>query len=160
MAPIQALGGGFHNYDCGGDVIAGYDAAGAHLAGVIPPGSLVYWQGGLSIAPLLYVPGVRVFPPQMEDGYARYVTGESDTLRRFGFWNQELAEQWIREADYVLVEELYYKKWLRSTLENGSYLELQPSPSTVICRDDARIRIFQRVPGEGSSANGVGELQQ
>jgi hypothetical protein len=145
LAPIEALGGGFHNYDCGGDVIAGYDAAGAHLAKAIPAGSLVYWQGGLSIAPLLYVPGVRVFPPQMEDGYARYVIGDSDTLRRFGFWNQELAEQWIQEADYVLVEEQYYKKWLRATLEGGPYVELEASPPTVICRDDAQIRIFQRI---------------
>jgi len=70
LTPSVVLGGGYNTYDCGGDVIASYEAAGAHLAQNIPPGSSVYWKGSLSTVPLLYVPGIRIFPAQINDGYS------------------------------------------------------------------------------------------
>ena len=69
LSPTKALGGGRNEYDCSGDVIDSYQAAGNHLAEQIPPGSLVYWKGTLSSAPLLYVPGIRIYPSQINASY-------------------------------------------------------------------------------------------
>jgi hypothetical protein len=51
--------------DCGGDVIATVEAAGRHLASLVPPGSTVFWDGGLSPAPLLYLKEIKIFGAQL-----------------------------------------------------------------------------------------------
>jgi hypothetical protein len=107
LRPARVLGSGYQNYDCGGDVIASYEAVGKSLSEVIPPGAKIYWRGGLSAVPLLYLPGVEIYPPQINDGYSFRESGDSQDLRRYGFWNQELAEEWMADADYVLVREFH-----------------------------------------------------
>ena len=144
LSPGPALSAGYRNYDCGGDVIGSYEAAGAALAASISPGARVYWQGGLSPAPLLYLRDVEIYPPQLNAGYSFRIGGDRDDLLKYGFWNQELAEQWLAEADYVLVQERFYEGWLKEALEEpGKFDALGLTPPTVTCRDDARIHIFR-----------------
>jgi len=120
---------------------------GTYLADQIPPGSLVYWQGGLSPAPLLYIPDVQVFAPQLNQDYSFHLSGESEALYKYGFWNRELAEQWLAEADYALVVTRYYKDWVKETLQDTEKYELQGiAPPTVLCEPDAVIRVFRRIP--------------
>jgi hypothetical protein len=147
LAPTQYLGGGYHNYDCDADVIASYAELGTYLADQIPPGSLVYWQGGLSPAPLLYIPDVQVFAPQLNQDYSFQLSGESDALYKYGFWNRELAEQWLAETDYALVVTRYYKDWVKETLQDANNYELLGmAPPTVSCEPEAVIRVFRRIP--------------
>ncbi len=147
FSPTIVLGGGHTGYDCSGDVLASYDAAGRHLAETVPPGSLVYWKGPLSALPLLYLPDARIFPPQINDGYSYIEVGEdSDLIYRSGRWNDALAQQWIDEADFVLIEARYFKGWLRDTIKNGKYEQLPPTPPVVYCRENAQILIFRRLP--------------
>lgn len=131
---------------CNLDVIAAYEENGAYLAEVIPPGSLVYWAGGLSVVPLLYIPGVRIFPAQLNQGYAFRIGGDPEQLRRAGLWNEALAQQWRNEADFLLVEEVRYNDW-NDFLETGNRFDEFPRvPQPVSCQDGSRIRIFQRKP--------------
>jgi hypothetical protein len=147
LAPTAVLGGGYHTYDCSGDVIASYEEAGKHLANYIPAGSLVYWRGQLSAVPLLYLPDIRIFPPQINDGYSLISTGDDlDLITRLGRWNETLAQQWAGEADFVLIEERSYRGWIRDLMRTGEYQELPVSPPTVSCRDNSQIRIFKRLP--------------
>lgn len=145
LSPTKALGGGRNEYDCSGDVILSYQAAGNHLAELIPPGSLVYWKGTLSAAPLLYVPGIRIYPSQINASYSLKQEGNEDILLKFGFWSPELAEEWIFEADYVLIQQLYFKGWEKDILKSDRFEELEPTPQVVECREGSRIRIFKRV---------------
>jgi hypothetical protein len=145
LAPTVLFGGGQGTYDCSGNVIDSYSAAGEHLALRIPPGSKVYWQGGLSVVPLLYVPGITIYPPQINGDYSYYIGGVSDTLLKYGFWNEVLAQQWIEDADFILIEERSYKRWLIETLDPNFFDELTPSPPTVPCRGNAQIGIFKRL---------------
>lgn len=131
---------------CGLDVIAAYEENGAHLAEVIPPGSRVYWDGGLSVAPLLYIPDVRIFPSQLNQDYAFRIGGDPDQLMRAGLWNEALALQWRNEADFLLIEEVRYNEW-NDFLETGNRFDEFPRvPQPVSCQDGSRIRIFQRKP--------------
>lgn len=146
LSPGPALGAGYRNYDCGGDVITSYEEAGAALAATIQPGARVYWQGGLSPAPLLYLQDIEIYPPQLNAGYSFRIGGDRDELLKYGFWNQELAEQWLTEADFVLVQERFYEGWLKEALEEpGQFEMVSTTPPTVTCRDDARIFIFRKL---------------
>ena len=116
LTPTLALGGGNKEQDCG-DVIQAYEDAGNHLRSLIPEGSLVYWYGGLSPVPLLYLPEIRIYPPQLNDGYSYRIGGDTEQLYRNGFWNETLSDRWMLEADYILLEGRYYKDKTREKLE-------------------------------------------
>jgi hypothetical protein len=146
LAPTIILGGGYTTYDCSDDVLASYEAAGKHLAENIPPGSRVYWNGQLSTVPLLYVPGIRIYPAQINGDYSFLRSGSDlEVITRLGRWNQDLANQWASEADYVLIEQRKFRGWLRDLMLAGGYEELTPTPPAVNCRDGSVIRIFKRL---------------
>jgi len=148
LTPTLILGGGYERSDCRFDTIGSFEEAGKHLAKYIPPGSSVYWRGGLSIVPLLYVPGIETYPPQINDGYSylKEKEGEdSQMLLKLGFWNGQLAEQWAREADFILIEKRSYSSWIKDYVNSGYFEELPATPPTVLCREDYAIRIFRRV---------------
>jgi len=145
LTPTPVLGLGYRSFDCGGDVLASYRAAGEHLARLIPPGSQVYWKGGLSVAPLLYIPGVKIYPSQVNGDYSYRLDGDPDALERYGFWNHRLADGWLDEADFVLVEERYYRKWFKDWVNQDRFVELPPTDDLLACRDSSAIRVFQRI---------------
>jgi hypothetical protein len=139
------LGGGYTEIDCSDDVIAAEEAAGRHLAAKIPPGSQVYWNGPLSVVPLLYAPGVNIYLPQINDGYAFRQGGNEDDLLKLGLWNTQLARQWRLEADFIIIEEERYNQGWKSFLESGEFVELSRSPTTDPCQENAGLRIFRRI---------------
>ena len=129
---------------CPGDIISAYEATGAHLARFIPPGSKVYWEGGLSVVPMLYLPGVDLYPPQINDGYSYRIGGDSEDLYRHGLWNDELSASWLQEADFILLEERRYDAEWKSFLESGQFEELERSQALDICKENTGLRIFRR----------------
>ena len=143
-SPTSLLGGGYHIYDCGGDMIDSYEAAGAHLNKEIPVGSQVYWSGGESAVPLLYLKDANIFPPQINGVYTFRTGGDADTLARYGFWNEEMARQWAIEADIILIEEGIYRGWLRELVESSNYDELSATPLTSPCFENSSIHIYER----------------
>ena len=81
------------------------------LRGIIPQGSVVYWDGGLSAAPLLYLPGVKIFPAQINSAYSFLSNGDTAELFRFGFWNEEMAAEWKATANFFIIEDKRYDSW-------------------------------------------------
>jgi hypothetical protein len=144
--PTVALGGGYRTYDCNIDVLQAYQVQGNHLAHLIPPGSSVYWRGRLSVAPLLYVPGIKIYPAQINGDYSLHIGGDPDVLEKYGFWNDELAQSWAKKADFVLIARHYYNGWLKDYVNAGEFDELEPTPAAAHCNADAQIRIFRRKP--------------
>ncbi len=97
--------------------------------------------------PLLYIPGIQIYPAQINGDYSFLSAGEDlDRIARLGRWNQVLASEWATEADYVLIEQRKFRGWLRDLMLSGGYEELSPTPPTVYCRENSQIRIFKRVP--------------
>ena len=136
--------GGYQTYYCGGNVIRSQEIIGEHLASVIPTGSRVYWRGRLSAVPLLYISDVRIFPAQINGDYTIYQGGDFERLEKFGFWNEDLAQQWANEADFILIARHYYDGWLKDFVNAGQFDELEFTPQTAHCEADAQIRIFRR----------------
>ncbi len=138
-------GNTFINYDCGTDVIASYEASGAHLRSQIPGDASVYWAGGLSPVPLLYLPKAQIFPAQLNGDYSYRIGGDPASLDRFGFWNAAMAESWLGQADFALVEQGEFSGWLAEVVASERFEELPATPLAVGCRADSSIRIFRRV---------------
>ncbi len=143
FSPFLSAGGG--RVDCAQDLIRANEEVGTHLAGVIPPGSLVYWDGGLSFAPLVYVPNIRIFPPQINDGYTFRIGGDPDLLYRFSHWNSELDEGWKSQADVFIIEEKRFSGW-KKFLDAQEFEEYQRPPVSPSCEEGSGLRIFHRLP--------------
>jgi hypothetical protein len=145
LSPTLVLGAGYTNYDCSGDIIAAYESAGRYLVETIPPGSAVYWQGGLSSAPLVYLDQPVLYPPQVNADYTLRLTGSQEDLLRFGFWTEAAAQEWLAGSDYALVAERYFQGWLADALNGEEFIELAPTPELAPCQEASSIRVFQRV---------------
>ena len=128
---------------CKVDVIASHEQVGAQLRAVIPAGSLVYWMNNVSPLPLLYLPQVRVFPAQLNHWYTFREGGDPAYLERLGYWNQALADRWLQQADFALVEDKYVEQFSRRVA--GLYDELPSTARVVYCRDRSNIHIFERI---------------
>jgi hypothetical protein len=85
LSPTRVLGKGNDFFDCdGSNVLASYERAGEYLRSVIPPGSQVYWDGRMDSI-FLYLPDVKVYPPQLNHSHSYFVGGDPDALLRTGF---------------------------------------------------------------------------
>jgi hypothetical protein len=167
LAPIPVLAGDYNSYDCNlsdtnqwvspgsiflaasrrtgwVDVIPRYEAAGALLEKLIPPGSKVFWAGYSPVV-LLYLPGVEIYPAQLHGTYSFRISTDDDALLKYGWWNEHLAENWLNEADFVLAEQknLGKNSWLNTAGRLDNYeLVTQSAPQT--CQDTTVISLYRR----------------
>jgi hypothetical protein len=145
LSPTKILGKGNDFFDCdGSDVLASYERAGEYLRSVIPPGSQVYWDGRID-AIFLYLPEVKVYPPQLNHMHSFFVGGDTDALLQIGLWNDVLARQWLAETDYVLIEAGLKQDWVMEIVESDQYVTLKPAPKTEKCRWQSSILVYKRV---------------
>ncbi len=113
---------------------------------LIPPGSQIYW-GVESKMLLLYLPEAEVFAPQL-DGAAAYIDdpdADTEMLYRFGWWNSELKEEWLQQADYILVENRWFDEGWQARLDDGQLERVYLSEQVASCRGDAS-RIVVLIP--------------
>ena len=141
ISPV--LNGSFGSRDCASDVILANEQIGRHLQGIIPPGSLVYWAGGLSAAPFLYLPGVNMFPPQINDGYSFISNGDTAELFKFGYWNEEMDAEWKTTADFFIIEDQRYNGW-KYFFTPDRFDEFPRSSVGTSCLEGSTLRIFHR----------------
>jgi hypothetical protein len=141
ISPLPFSAGGYQDYDCSANVIASYNQVGQELAEIISSGDKVYWQGGESAVPLLFVPDAEIFPSQINDGYSLRFGLEADDALRFGMWTPELGAVWLEEANYILLEADSNIEAYLSEPERWE-LVLITSPAD-LCREDAEIYVFR-----------------
>ena len=144
LSPTKVLGLGNDFFECGGtDVLAAYKKAGAELSQVIEPGSKIYWEGRIP-AIFLYMPDVNVYPPQLNHVHSYYIGGDSKVLLRFGQWNDELARQWLADADYIMVQNTEKVYLTDEMLESGQYIKVFSAPRAEKCRWQSVIQVYKR----------------
>ncbi len=148
FSPTTFFGGGYQTYDCTGDVIQAYEAAGAYLSEIVPTGGIVFWETFTSPVPLLYLNDVEIFPQQLNGFYSFKIGGDPDSLAKFGHWNRALAEEWASEADVVLMSPDVYRNpsraWLVELVEGPEFREMPSSIPVHPCNAESRIVIFVR----------------
>jgi hypothetical protein len=147
LTPLKSIGGELNALQCQSNVIESYEIVGESLGSKIPAGSKVYWAIE-SWMLYLYIPDIEIFPPQTMIHY-RYIPQtpdlSNDYLLQHGYWNQTLKEQWIAEADFILVEGRYYKDEWRSRVESGELSLVDITQPVEECRgDNSRIVVIQK----------------
>ncbi|HEY9528998.1 MAG TPA: hypothetical protein VIR02_18050, partial [Anaerolineales bacterium] len=144
LSPTKVLGAGSDFFDCAGeDVFASYRRAGAELSQVIEPGSNIYWEGRL-LAIFLYLPDVHIYTPQMNHVHSYFTGGDPDTLFRFSQWNDELARQWLEQADTILVQNTEKVYLTDEMLESGEFVKVTSAPRAEKCRWESVIQVYRR----------------
>jgi hypothetical protein len=138
---------GYRDFDCGENVIQANEVVGEYLASQIPEKSTIYWGVGRSPVPLLYLPNRYIFPSQLNGDYTFMLSGESEVLESFGYWDTQLARSWLHEADYVLVEEREYSYIHSLGFDETRYDEITRTQPTDPCRADSSIMIFRNLHG-------------
>ena len=145
LSPTRVLGLGNDFFDCGGtDVLASYKKAGAALSQVVEPGSKIYWEGRIP-AIFLYMPDVKVYPPQLNHVHSYFIGGDSKTLLRYSQWNDQLARQWLADADYIMVQNTEKVYLTDEMLESGKYVKVMSAPRAEKCRWQSAIQVYKRV---------------
>ena len=144
LSPTKVLGLGNDFFDCGGtDVLASYKRAGAALSQVIEPGSKIYWEGRIP-AIFLYMPEVKVYPPQLNHVHSYFVGGDSDVLLRFSQWNDALARRWLADADYIMVQNTEKVYLTDEMLDSGQFVKIFSAPRAEKCRWQSAIQVYKR----------------
>jgi len=145
LSPTGVLGLGNDFFDCGGtNVLASYQKAGAALSQVIEPGSKIYWEGRIP-AIFLYMPYVKLYAPQLNHVHSYFIGGESDVLLRYSQWNDELARQWLADADYILVQNTEKVYLTDEMLKSGQYVRVFSAPRAEKCRWQSVIQVYKRI---------------
>ena len=143
LSPVLHLGESSIN--CKQDMILAHERLGAYLSTVIPPDSLVYWDGGNAFTPMVYVPEARIFPIQINDGYTYRIGGDPETLHRFNHWNDALGREWKETADVFIIEGKRFSTW-KDYLTPQAFEEYAPPPTAPTCYEGGELRIFHRIP--------------
>lgn len=144
LSPTKVLGAGNDFFNCeGSDVFASYRKAGDELSRVIQPGSKVYWEGRLT-AIFLYLPEVKIYAPQLNHVHSYRLGGDVEILLRSGLWNDELARQWLEEADYIMVQGSEKVYLTDEMLESGRFVKVMSAPKAERCRWQSVIAVYQR----------------
>ncbi|MCG2787044.1 MAG: glycosyltransferase family 39 protein, partial [Anaerolineae bacterium] len=142
FSPSPLLAGEYQGYGCPADTLPGYEAVGAALVERIPPGSKLYWDG-YSPVTLLYLPGIQILPGQLHGAYSFRISDDDAGLRRYGWTNQSLNEQWLAESDFVLLEarNLDPDSWLAGQL-SAFELVLETAPQS--CEPSSIMYLYRR----------------
>lgn len=145
-SPLEVLGGGRHDYDCHKNVIATYETAAEHISQYVEEGDRVYWKGNSTQVLLAELGLIELFPQQLNAIFSYYQGGDSEMLAKYGLWNDELDQQWAREANIFLIEEKYLNGWLVDYIyrSEGLFDEKEPPPLAG-CREGANIIVIERV---------------
>jgi hypothetical protein len=138
-----------NSFQCREDQISNFENLGDELAYKIPNDSQIYWLG-YSPSLLLYLPSVKIFPPQL-NGYNTFSTAaNSKELFREGRWNNDLAELWASEATHLILTQLVYESAdlvVKKYVKAGFYREISlDTTSFYTCdeTDQLEIRLFKR----------------
>jgi len=150
FSPLETFGGRINTLQCEDNIIESHEKVGRYLYSIIPKGSKVYW-GVKSWMMLLYLPQIEIFPPQTLSTFS-FIGPETDidpdTLYRYGFWNVELKEKWIDEADFILVEGRFVEEEWQSRIDSGELNIHGITDPVESCRgDDSRIFLLISNPG-------------
>jgi len=136
--------GGASLQTCFGNSIDNYEAIGAYLDSQIKPNSRVWWWGLSGQIILSYIDDIQIYPPQLNFMFNYMAGGTNDELYKHGYWNQELALQWLSEADYAVVENIEFSGDVVKWLNAEQFDELPPTISINQCDPTEYYRIFRR----------------
>ncbi len=133
---LPLSGGNFAgSTDC--NVLEPLEKASAHISQILPENALIYW--GSSNAPyfLASLPKYRIFPQQLESVYSQRIGGNTNELLRQGYWNEEAANDWLLQADAVMLYQIDFNGELVKAISPDNWNAL-PAIEVNVCGDTSK----------------------
>ena len=135
---------------CNDSVIESHETVAAELAGMIEPDAALFWDLTSNML-LLYLPEVEIYPPQLNTSFnfvAESDPAESTEIYRFGYWDDYLRTEWIKQADYLLIPGQHIRDWEKS-IQSGAFEVVGVTGPYESCRPkDTTITVLQRGGGQ------------
>ena len=148
LSPAPLFSPGSAVLACEDSVIDSHEKVAGQLQAMIEPGSRLDWELTSNML-LLYLPGVEIFPPQLNTGF-NYVHGsdpsESDEIYRFGYWDEYLEKTWLEQVDYALVPGQKIDDW-QTELASGRWQQVGVTDPYESCRPN-ETRVYVLAHGE------------
>lgn len=147
LSPTYLLAGKGSIGVCENDVLVRNEEIGTILQNTMKEGSRVYWEGTIPTS-LLYLRGFQYFPAQLNMQFNYLKDGNTEIVEKNGFWNDELAQQWLNEADYlVLSPEASLNRGVNSDPDLIRKFELMSvTESLNPCSDTTVLQIYKKIP--------------
>jgi hypothetical protein len=146
FSPTYLLGGGFNQWNCQSNVVQAYASAGQELAQVLTPDEQVFWKGGNAPAVLLSAPWIKLQPQELDDEWNFFLDGDPDELARLGFWNLQLSNEWLHQAQVVVMQrEFLDADWTAFLQDRGYTLKLE-TESNLDCSVVSSLLVWRRTP--------------
>jgi hypothetical protein len=93
--------------------------------------------------PLLYAPGINIYPSQINGDFGYRSGGDSQQLVKNGLYNDELARQWQADADFIVTE----PDWQSPSGDfNTTKIELFQTEPTNPCAPNSYLLVFKGKP--------------
>jgi hypothetical protein len=149
LSPTEFFGGGWHFYDCQADVFKSYQDAAEVISYYVSDGDRVFWIGVDTQAVLLELLEMRdyeIYPQQLNSMRSFRLGGDSEQLTRIGFWNDELAQDWIDGSQVLLFERQAIIRWfgdVESQLDLNNFEEVGETDE-IGCQKNQRITIHRK----------------
>ena len=129
---------------CSQDIITTYEEIGAYLNSQIASDSKV-WVWAISGQVILsYIDDIHIYPPQLNYMFNYLEGGSSDELYKHGYWNEELALEWLAEADYAIIENSTFNGDVVKWINPEQFDELAHTVPINACDPSNYFRIFRR----------------
>jgi hypothetical protein len=148
LSPLQSIGGELNTLSCDSNVIDSHEEVGEHLNSILPDGAKVYW-GMKSWMMFLYLPKIEINPPQTNNfSFLLPSTTELDRdyILRFGYWSTDLREQFINDAEFLLVEGRIAESDFWQNIDVSNFEIVDVTKPFEACRgSDSIITIYQNI---------------
>ena len=93
---------------------------------------------------LLYLPGVRTFPVQINLEFYYRTNMDAETALHNNYWTDELARKWIQQADFALMDDTNATFWTpEMNFHAGKFTQITRTNPTSSCEPKSYLRIYK-----------------
>jgi hypothetical protein len=93
---------------------------------------------------LLYAPGIQLEPQELDGRWTYFQDGDPVILSRLGFWNKSLNEQWLSDANVILIQSRSINGDWQETLETSGYSKVGNLAKPLNCTTDSNLTVWRR----------------
>jgi len=149
LSPTEFLGGGWDFYDCQSGVFDSYQDAANQVSNYVENGDQIFWVGvdtQIVLLELLDMKEYQIYPQQLNAMNSFRLGGDSDPLTRIGFWNDELAQEWVDGSQVLMFEDQALTRWFGDVypqIDLSGY-EVVGETSDIGCTTNQRITVYRK----------------
>lgn len=147
LTPTWLLSGKQVDPTCSDNTLEAIARVGEEINRQVEPGSLIFWGAHAhpTVGILLYIDQARVFPEQLNGQFYYRSDLTLEQSQESIFWSDAQAREWLREADYLIVDPAHLSQWdeLLNTMPEIRVDQLSPTTPLEPCDPGSSLFILK-----------------